>query len=278
MSIKCRDMDSYDRLKSFRAYTYSGGEFIPERTDLLMEVPLEIIVNSQSQVLIMFTPQMIRELVIGFIFTEGIIQTITEIEACEISPIRKPDGEEVIEARVTIPSKEICHQAGKEKRVSYSSCGICGKDNYFGLENGLTRVKSPCRFSMDVVKEVLTRMLAFQPLYRKTGGAHAAILFDRHGNPVVQSEDMGRHNALDKVIGFSLMNGIPRDDKFLFSSGRASLEMILKTARAGFPVFVAKSRPTSKAVEAAKFYNITLIDLAKDTNRIYSHARRIKGF
>ena len=110
------------------------------------------------------------------------------------------------------------------------------------------------------------------------GGAHAAVLFDSRGNPTLYCEDMCRHNALDKVIGGSLIKGISREDKILVSSGRASLEMILKTVRAGIPLFVAMSRPTSKAVEAAKFYNITLIDLAKRSNRIYSHARRIEGF
>ncbi|HIC84979.1 MAG TPA: sulfurtransferase FdhD, partial [Desulfobacterales bacterium] len=90
--------------------------------------------------------------------------------------------------------------------------------------------------------------------------------------------DLGRHNALDKAIGMTLLEGIRRDDKVLLSSGRASLEMILKAARAGFPIFVAISRPTRRAVEAAKYYNITLVDLAKNTNRIYTHARRITGY
>ena len=131
---------------------------------------------------------------------------------------------------------------------------------------------------MDVLEGFSLKLQELQPLYRRTGGAHAAILFDSNGHPIFFSEDMGRHNALDKVIGSSLIEGIPSHDKVIVSSGRASLEMILKTARAGFPLFVAMSRPTSRAVEAAKFYNITLIDLAKDTNRIYSHARRIVGF
>jgi FdhD protein len=121
-------------------------------------------------------------------------------------------------------------------------------------------------------------MKGFQPLYGKTGGAHAAILLDRGGNPVLHCEDMGRHNALDKVIGSTLIKGIPCQDKIAVSSGRASLEMILKVAKAGIPVFMAMSRPTSRAVEAAKFYNITLMDMAKGSNRIYSHARRIEGF
>lgn len=273
-------MESLDSFKSFRSYTYRDGKILPGRTDLLMEMPLEIIINGHSEVLIMFTPRMTRELVYGFLFTEGMIRAVTDIEACEISAVRSRNREEVIEARVTIPSIKSCQGTGTGtgRRVSYSSCGICGKDGCFSLENGLARVKSPSRFSMDVLKEIIRRMTEFQPLYQKTGGAHAAILFDGDGNPVMKSEDMGRHNAVDKVIGATLADGMARHDKALFSSGRASLEMILKTARAGFPVFIAKSRPTSKAVEAAKFYNITLLDLAKDTNRIYSHARRIKGF
>jgi len=233
---------SYDKYKSFRSYTYSEQAFFTQRTELLMEVPLEIIINNQSQVLIMFTPQMIRELVLGFVFTEGYVNTIVEIQDCTIRPVRKQDGDEVIEARVTIPSSEWCHQPGKEKRVSYSSCGICGKDNYFGLKSGLSRVKSTCRFSMDVIAGLRNRMIEFQPLYQKTGGAHAAILFDQEGNPVVKSEDMGRHNALDKVIGSTLISGIPRHDKILFSSGRAT-----EDGKGRIPCFCGQITPHVKS-------------------------------
>lgn len=273
-------MDTFDTSKKIRTFNYAGKEISSGMTDLLVEMPLDIVINDQEHILIMFTPHMTRELVMGFVFTEGLISDISEIERCTISQVQKEDGEEIIEARVMISSKNSNddNQSLKRRRVSYSSCGVCGKDSFSDLGNGLTRVKSAHRFSMDVLMDLPNRMLEFQPLYQKTGGAHAAMLFDGDGNPVLQSEDMGRHNALDKVIGYTLINEISRDDKVIFSSGRASLEMILKTARAGFPVFVAKSRPTSKAVEAAKFYNITLIDLARDTNRIYSHARRIKGF
>jgi len=131
---------------------------------------------------------------------------------------------------------------------------------------------------MDMLNRVSRRLETFQPLYTRTGGSHAAVLFDSKGKQIVHCEDMGRHNALDKVIGSKLIKGISAEDKVLVSSGRASLEMILKTARAGFPVFVAMSRPTSRAVEAARFYNITLIDLSKNTNRIYTHVRRIEGY
>ncbi|MFH1350618.1 MAG: formate dehydrogenase accessory sulfurtransferase FdhD [Pseudomonadota bacterium] len=263
---------------STRSLTYSRGKFISLPSDLILEAPLEITIDGHENTLIMFTPGLIRELVTGFIFTEGLIEGLSDIKGIIISSTEKGDGEQVIEAKVSLATKIPKRSGVNGKRVSYSSCGICGKDNYFSLKTGLKRVKSRHKFSMRIINSLPDRIVQYQPLYQKTGGAHAALLFDNKGNPVLYCEDMGRHNALDKVIGASLIKGISLMDKILVSSGRASLEMILKTARAGIPVFVAISRPTSKAVEAAKFYNITLIDMAKGSNRIYSHARRIEGF
>jgi len=272
-------LQRHDVYKTFRSFTHSGEGFSPEKSDLLVETPLQIVINKARPILIMITPHRIRELVIGFMFTEGFIRHPSEVEEYTISSVSTEDGDRVIEVRVTIPSRGPDVSGSNTRRMaSYSSCGICGKENYYELRRGLHRVKSRHRFSMDVLKEVSRNLETFQPLYEKTGGAHAAVLFDSRGNPTLYCEDMGRHNALDKVIGGALIKGISREDKIVVSSGRASLEMILKTARAGIPLFVAMSRPTSKAVEAAKFYNITLIDLAKSSNRIYSHARRIEGF
>ena len=271
-------MKPNDTYKTLRSFTYQDHTLAPITTNLLVESPLEIIINEDRRILVMITPEMIRELVCGFLFTEGLISGLSEIESLTVSSEMKGDGERIIEARVTIPSRSI----GKTredafKRISYSSCGICGKENYYDLKRGIGRVKSRHRFSMEVLRQLPSRLEACQPLYIKTGGAHAAVLFDSGGEPIFRCEDMGRHNALDKVIGYSLIKGIAREDKVLVSSGRASLEMILKTARAGFPVFVAMSRPTSRAVEAAKFYNITLLDMAKGSNRVYTHVRRVEA-
>ncbi len=263
---------------SIRSFTYLDGKISSASSHLILETPLEIIINEEISTLIMFTPDMTRELVTGFVFTEGFIDKISDIQECTISSIGGEDGEEVIEARVTIPSETSMMTAPKSKRTSYSSCGICGKDNYYDLKKGLGRVKSKHRFSMEVLGRVPKSLEESQRLYKKTGGAHAAVLLNSAGNLLVCSEDMGRHNAVDKVIGAALMQKLPFQDKIMVTSGRASLEMILKTARAGIPVFVAMSRPTSRAVEAAKFYNITLLDMARDSNRIYSHVRRIEGF
>ena len=271
-------METHRMYKTVRSFSYSRGRFRSQESELLVETPLEIVVNDSRQILIMFTPGMVQELVVGFMFTEGLIDSVSDIQEMGIHSLEKGDGEQVIEVRVRTASAGGVSKASLSKRVSYSSCGICGKDNYYELKKGLGRVKSRHRFSMPVLKGLPAELERIQRLYLRTGGSHAAVLFDKNGKPVLHSEDMGRHNALDKVIGSALLQGICPDDKTLVSSGRASLEMILKTARAGVPVFVAMSRPTSRAVEAAKFYNITLIDMARDTNRIYSHARRVEGF
>ena len=271
-------MEHHNMYKNLRSFTHSKGKFSAASSSLIIETPIEIVINEERHILIMITPQMVRELVFGFVFTEGLINTVSEIDDCVISVIGKEDGEQITEAKIKISPGKAYPRTTKGKRVSFSSCGICGKENYYELKDGVTRVKSRHRFSMEVLKGFPKGIQDFQPLYKKTGGAHAAVLFDAHGKAVVHSEDVGRHNALDKVIGATLIQGISRNDKILVSSGRASLEMILKTARAGFPVFVAMSRPTLKAVEAAKFYNITLMDMAAGSNRVYSHARRIIGF
>jgi FdhD protein len=262
--------------KVFRFAALSGEGDIRRTADLILETPIEITVEGHGQVFVMFTPVLARELVTGFLFTEGMIETPADIKTCDISRESGPAGEELVKASVRLAHLPPPSPGRPEKRVSYSSCGICGKDSYDDLSRGLGRVKSRHRFSLEALKSFLPTMKRYQPLYRRTGGAHAAILLDDKADVILHCEDLGRHNALDKLIGCALIQGISLHDKVVVSSGRASLEMILKTTRAGGPVFVAMSRPTSRAVEAARFYNITLMDMAKGSHRIYSHARRIQ--
>ncbi len=262
---------------SIRSFTYDDEGIKSSSSDLITEAPLEIMINESEKTLIMFTPENTRELVIGFLFTEGRVDSISEIEDCDIKALVE-NGEEIIRVRVKIPKLNSPIAASVRKRVSYSSCGVCGKESYDQMTQGLNRIESKLKVDMELLRQLPDRLYRAQPLYRRTGGAHAAALFDLSGNRLFCYEDMGRHNALDKVIGASLINGISGDDKILVSSGRASLEMMIKTARAGVPLFVAMSRPTSKSVEAAKYFNITLLDMARGGIHIYSHVRRIQGF
>ena len=271
-------MESQATSRRVKAFTFTETGFSPVDCSLIEEVPLEIIINNNARILIMFTPSMVRELVTGFLFTEGYIKEIQGLLSCEIKEVYEKNEDTHFEAHIVLRGTDLIRGASLQDRVSFSSCGICGRDNYQAFKRGVERVKSHHRFSMDMLRKLPDQLDELQGLYQRTKASHAAIMFDSTGKPVIIAEDMGRHNAVDKVVGRALLDSIPTGDKVLLSSGRASLEMIIKAARAGFPFFIAMSRPTSKAVQAAKFYNITLIDFAKETNRIYSHARRIYGF
>ena len=180
-------MPPHELIRTFRSFTHSGDTFTSKTSNLLVESPLEIIINQEKHILIMFTPEMTRELVTGFLYTEGLISNISEIEECIISPVQKEDGGQVIEARVSVSCQDQDSLSDKSgKRISYSSCGICGKENYYDLHRGLNRVKSRQRFSMDVLNGFRDRLKSLQPLYKKTGGAHAAVLFDSVGKTILR--------------------------------------------------------------------------------------------
>ena len=263
--------------KKARSFIYQGGSFRSMESTLIVETPIEIIINKETNILIMFSPDKTEELVTGFLFTEGYIESTSQIDSIEIIKDELED-QPIFRAEVIIKSNERLLDNRNRLRVSFSSCGICGRESYMAIRKGLRRIKSKHRFSMETVMSLPERLSEHQPLYEKTGAAHAGGLMDEKGRAVLFCEDIGRHNAIDKIIGSMLIKGISPDDKIMLSSGRASLEMVLKAIRIGIPLFVSISRPTSQAVEAAKIFNLTLIDLAKGENRIYSHARRIKGF
>jgi FdhD protein len=271
-------MGKNQTFKTIRSYTFRDGSLSPEPTDLLTETPLEITIEGGRQVLIMCTPLLVKELVYGFLFTEGMINGAEDVLACHIQQGETGHSDDVIQAQISLAEPSSAVDTGPAKRISFSSCGVCGKQNYSELHPQLLRIKSRVRFSMDTIISCSQRLEERQKLYWRTGGAHAAMLLDKDAVPALFSEDMGRHNALEKVIGAALLQRLSLEEMILVSSGRASLEMILKTARARIPLFVAMSRPTSKAVEAAKVYNVTLVDLAKGSNRIHSNVRRIEGF
>ena len=130
-----------------RFFTEKGGRIDSSMGHLILEAPLEIIINGNSNTLIMFTPGHTRELVTGFLFTEGFIEDPSDILDLKIVPVEKEEGEEIIEARVLLAEKKV-GKGISTMRVSYSSCGICGKDNYYDLQKGVGRVKSRKKFSM----------------------------------------------------------------------------------------------------------------------------------
>lgn len=258
------------------------GDELVEHTDALaVEEPLEIslsILNAESPIsnknisITMRTPGHDRDLAIGFLFTEGIIiapHQITRVNLDENSiNVHLNNSEEV--------------DLSKLERHFYtsSSCGVCGKASIEALKTVCRLPSSPSEFLIDknLIKSFPGMLQKQQNIFNDTGGIHAAALFNTYGELITVREDVGRHNALDKLIGHSLQDGqLPLNRHLLFLSGRASFELIQKAAMAGIHFIMAVGAPSSLAVELAVEHDITLIGFLSETRyNIYTGINRIK--
>jgi len=223
----------------------------------------------------MRTPGHDDELAAGLLFTEGIIRSRADVRG--IRPNRRnPTGNSLdvlLASDVTIPFERL----GRRGYAS-SSCGICGKESIRAVQRKFPRVRSGGRVDATVLAGLPTRLRAVQPAFERTGGLHAAGIFARSGELVVAREDIGRHNAVDKVIGFGLLNGLlPFSEHVLVVSGRASFEIMQKALAARIPIVCAVSAPSSLAVEFARAGNQTLAGFVRgDRLNVYAGARRVR--
>lgn len=206
----------------------------------------------------------------GFVFTEGLIDGLADIEAMSVCPER-PD---VVRMRLATAQRTTPR---RRDVVVNSACGICGGREQLEAMLGTPRVTgSAMRLAAGDFTRLLEALRARQFVFGRTGGAHAAMSFDAGGEVLAFAEDLGRHNALDKVIGCGLLEGRPRDGTGVLVSSRLSYEMLNKAARAGFEVVAAISAPTTLAVEMARRAGITLCAFVRgDGIEVYSHPERI---
>ena len=239
---------------------------------LAIESPLQISINHRPISVTMRTPGEDVALALGFLFTEGMIQSYSEV----ISAIQ------IDENIVNIQLKnEILPTATLERNFyTTSSCGVCGKSSVDAI---LTKSIYPIDHKkISVCDEVLfslqAKLLQVQSAFESTGGLHASALFHPDGSYIFHYEDVGRHNALDKLIGNALINDrLPLRDHLLLLSGRASFELIQKASMAGIPIIVAVGAPSSLAVELAQSTGQTLIGfLKKSSYNIYTGHDRIR--
>jgi FdhD protein len=158
-----------------------------------------------------------------------------------------------------------------------SSCGVCGKASLDAIEVQCAPVADGPAVTASVVTALPDRLRAAQEVFERTGGLHAAALFDRHGELLELREDVGRHNAVDKLVGAELLAGrLPLSDRIMMVSGRSSFEIIQKAATAGIPVVCAVSAPSSLAVDAARRFGITLVGFLRGTRfNVYTRPERI---
>ena len=274
MSEKAKDMSPS---RQIRHENFRDGMVHHRLRYLAEETALEIIINDLPFSLLMQTPGQEQELVVGFLYTEGLIDTPSQIASLAINKGPGLLGMNGLEAHVKLPGLENRKTLPERLSLSLSSCGLCGKENLDQVGRGIRRVGSQQHFLWETLTDLLTDLRKRQPLYEQTQGVHAAAMYESDGSFLCCFEDVGRHNALDKVIGYCLQKNVHFHDKFVVLSGRASLEMILKTARAGIPLFLCFSNPTTLAIEAAKSLNITLVSREKDrTLAAYTHIRRLE--
>lgn len=260
------------------------------RDRVAIEEPLEIRIDfvasgvrvTRSLSITMRTPGHDAELAAGFLMTEGIVHSAREIET--IRPCGQEtgahDGSNVVKVRMN-DNATIAWPSVERNFYATSSCGVCGKASLEALEvPGLCPIpRDGFRFSADVIRMLPDRLRAQQSTFEETGGLHAAALFNSAGELLSIREDVGRHNAVDKLIGAQFIEGhTPLHGNLLFLSGRISFELAQKALAAGIPMVAAVGAPSSLAIELAKRFDITLIGFLRgDRFNIYSGAWRLVG-
>ena len=240
---------------------------------LAAEEPLEIRIGENPLSVTMRTPGHDLELAAGFLFTEGLVQRREQIIALE-SATSDDDGKRgnVVRAEV---AAEALPDFEKLRRHFFaaSSCGICGKASIDAVRSRLLRTPNPdFRVEPKLIVSLPEALRSEQDVFERTGGLHAAALFDGRGALLIVREDIGRHNAVDKVIGWALLNKrIPLSDCILLVSGRGGFEIIQKAIVAGIPVVASVSAPSSLAVQLARELRLTLIGFLRG-NRFVVYA------
>ncbi len=262
---------------------------ITETPDLLaVEEPLEIRIefgpkNAREQKSIsitMRTPGNDLELALGFLFTEGIITSyaqVVNIHHCA-DPQTPEERENVVKAELD-PDLEIDLERLQRHFYTSSSCGVCGKASIEAVHNAHCPVLAANTPKVDasLIHTLPDRLREQQAVFEHTGGIHAAALFDATGKLLLMREDVGRHNAVDKLIGAALFkNQVPLSDCLILVSGRASFELIQKSLAAGIPMLAAVGAPSSLAVKLAFEYGMTVLGFVRNNRfNIYSAPHRI---
>ncbi len=261
--------------KPIHRLTAEGGR---RRLDTLaVEEPLEIRIGGEPFVVTMRTPGNDVELAAGFLFTEGIITRAEHVrEAMHCGGPGSGGAENtynVLSLSLGVPPP------APRSFTATSACGVCGKDSIDSVRtvSGYDLTLDTAELSPDVFAGLPGALLEHQSVFSRTGGTHAAGLFAYDGTPMVVREDVGRHNAVDKVIGWGLLNDrLPLSRTVLQVSGRASFELAQKAAMAGIPVLGAVSAPSSLAVELAEEAGLTLAGFMRERHmNVYTHGHRL---
>ncbi len=253
-------MPRNERRAAARAFRYDVGPVGPaEMRAVAEEIPVEIAFGGVPFAVMMATPSDLEDFVYGFALTEGVIERASDILAVEIS-IGKA------EARVSVslqgPAMS-AHLARRRALAGRTGCGLCGLEDFSQLRPIPARARAPRKIAPPAIGAAVKNIDAHQPLNQLTHAAHAAAWCGRDGAIRLAREDVGRHNALDKLVGALIREDADADDGFILITSRCSYEMVVKSARFGARTLVAVSAPTSFALEIAETAGIELVAVAR---------------
>ena len=247
-----------------------------EATDrLAIEEPLEIRLDGESIAVTMRTPGHDAELAVGFLFTEGVLRRRAEVTL--IAPCRSAANPEGVLNVFLAPGVRVDRSSLTRHVFASSSCGICGKASIESVHRHFPPLHFPVKVRARTLLALPDRMRAAQRAFAQTGGLHAAAIFTTRGRLVILREDVGRHNAVDKVVGFGfLKEDLPFDSHILLVSGRASFEIMQKALAARVPIVCAVSAPSSLAVQFARESGQTLVGFLRgESMNVYSGRQRV---
>jgi FdhD protein len=264
-------MTSDRALREVQVTRVSGSPARVTEDHVVTEEPLEIRVSGDSLAVTMRTPGHDRELVLGFLWAEGILASLSDVSA--IAHCGRPGDEgygNTIEvtpapaARLRLPGDDA--PMARRGTLTTSACGVCGRRTIDDLLARCARVDPGGSMTKGAVLNAVAGLRARQPLFARSGGCHAASLVTFEGEHVATFEDVGRHNAVDKIVGASLLAGrLPASRRALVVSGRTSFEIVQKAVAAGIPIVVGVSASSSLAIDVARRAGVTLVGFARGT-------------
>lgn len=246
-----------------------------EEDRLAAEEPLEIRLAGRSLVVTMRTPGHDEELTLGFLVNEGILRTSADPPVATVRNPLDPAQGNIVSVHPR-PEEVLRHPASRSFHAS-SACGVCGQASLEDMARSFACVEAPLRVAAETLATLPERMREAQPVFDRTGGLHAAALFDADGGLLCLREDIGRHNAVDKATGWALRaRRLPLSEAALVVSGRAGYEVVQKAVASGIPLVAAVGAPSSLAARLADASGVTLVGFLRGRSfNVYTRPERI---
>ncbi|MBR7889172.1 formate dehydrogenase accessory sulfurtransferase FdhD [Marinomonas sp. A79] len=264
---------------SHGAYAFDriGGE--QGCADLVEETPLAISINGIAHAVMMVTPLHLEAFVLGFARSEGLITQLDNVRDMEIEESSSAMGVQSLAINLVISPRQFARfKQRKHTHLGASGCGLCGVESIAAAVPELEQL-APCRPLQDALLTQLRRQFhQHQTLGNQTGAVHGALLLSPAGDAIICMEDIGRHNALDKILGYALQQGINLHNHSVLMSSRCSTELVQKAVRVGLSRLIHLASPSTLAVKLARHYGLTLIHLPKqDAPRVFASSQQSEG-